>query len=49
MKERFWREEEAVVEVAKNLPEPMIGDSIPDAKVEVAVEVATNAPAVNGL
>ena len=49
MKEKFWSEEEAVVEVAKNLPAPMSGDSIPEAKVEVAVPVATNAPAVNGL
>ena len=47
--EKFWREEEAVVEVAKILLVPMIGDSSPEAKVLVAVPVATNAPAVNGL
>ena len=49
VKEKFWKVEEAVVEVAKNLPDPMIGDSKPEAKVEVAVEVETSAPTVNGL
>lgn len=39
----------AVVEVAKNLEAPIIGDSSPEANVEVAVDVATKAPAVKGL
>ncbi len=38
--------EEAVVEVAKSVAAPMLGASIPPAKVEVAVVVATNEPAV---
>ena len=49
LKLKFWREEEAVEEVAKKREAPMIGDSMPEAKVEVAVEVPTNAPAVKGL
>ena len=48
MKEKFCNEEEAVVEVAKSREAPMMLASRPVAKVEVAVEVATNAPAVNG-
>ena len=38
----------AVVEVAKKNFAPIKGDSRPEAKVEVALEVATNAPAVKG-
>ena len=47
--EKFFKVEDAVVEVANNLETPRIGLSIPAANVEVAVEVATNAPAVQGL
>ncbi len=43
------RVEEAVVEVAKSLEKPAMVASRPEAMVEVAVEVPTNAPAVNGL
>ena len=45
-KEKFWREEEAVVLVAKILEVPMIGDSRPPEYVLVAEEVEVMKPAV---
>ena len=41
VKEKFWSDEEAVVEVANILDVPSIGVSIPPAYVEVADEVET--------
>ena len=46
VKEKFWREEEAVVLVAKILEAPINGDSIPPEKVEVAVDVEVMEPVV---
>ena len=48
MKEKFCSDEEAVVEVAKMREVPIIGDSRPPEKVEVAVDVPTMYPAVRG-
>ena len=48
VKEKFWSEDEAVVEVAKILPVPRMGASRPPEKVVVAEEVEVRYPTVSG-